>query len=317
MTRGPRPGALGHRVSACAAALLCAGALLLPGPAAARVAPESSPRPAARPLIPAVGPAETATPASAAAGEATRPRARPSATGAAQAEVAERPSVSAGLFNASDATLRFRAASPRPEQRPLDADSFKLAAAVRSQPGTEAITGRAGRICGNPALVGKPIPPIRERVRSCGLENGVEVTQVSGIALSQPLRVDCRTADTFASWVERSIVPAIGGTGGGVKRIEIAGSYVCRPRNNQSGSKTSEHGKGHAVDVSGFTLRDGQVITVKSGWGDRRTGRMLVAMHRDACGPFATVLGPGSDGFHEDHIHVDTAQRSRGGAYCR
>jgi len=39
-------------------------------------------------------------------------------------------------------------------------------------------------------------------------------------------------------------------------------------------------------------------------------------MHRAACGPFGTVLGPNADRFHQDHFHFDTA-RHRSGPYCR
>ena len=33
----------------------------------------------------------------------------------------------------------------------------------------------------------------------------------------------------------------------------------------------------------------------------------------DACARFSTVLGPGSDGHHEEHIHVDLAERRGSG----
>ena len=33
---------------------------------------------------------------------------------------------------------------------------------------------------------------------------------------------------------------------------------------------------------------------------------------RSACARFSTVLGPGSDGFHEDHVHVDLMERAPG-----
>jgi len=42
----------------------------------------------------------------------------------------------------------------------------------------------------------------------------------------------------------------------------------------------------------------------------------LKAMHRAACGIFGTTLGPGSDRYHENHFHYDTA-RHRSGPYCR
>ncbi len=35
-----------------------------------------------------------------------------------------------------------------------------------------------------------------------------------------------------------------------------------------------------------------------------------------ACARFSTVLGPGSDGYHEEHIHLDLAERRGGYTMC-
>ena len=40
-------------------------------------------------------------------------------------------------------------------------------------------------------------------------------------------------------------------------------------------------------------------------------------MRKSACARFSTVLGPGSDGYHENHVHVDLAQRSHGHRMCQ
>ena len=98
-------------------------------------------------------------------------------------------------------------------------------------------------------------------------------------------------------------------------KLQVAASYACRPRNNQKGNRISEHGKGHAIDVAAIVLENGQVISVLSDWGKGRGGKILKAVHRAACGTFSTVLGPGSDRFHRDHLHLDTA-RGRS-PYCR
>ncbi|HEY0276036.1 MAG TPA: extensin family protein, partial [Paenirhodobacter sp.] len=163
-------------------------------------------------------------------------------------------------------------------------------------------------------LVGKPIAPITSKVQGCGLPDGVELTQISGIPLSIPIQVDCNTAVRMKYWVDNGIVPAIGNRGGGISRLEIAGSYACRPRNNQSGAKVSEHGRGHAVDLRGIRLKSGQVMTVEDDW--RGYDNVLQRIHAAACGPFGTVLGPQSDAYHHDHIHVDTAQNRNGASYC-
>jgi hypothetical protein len=39
-------------------------------------------------------------------------------------------------------------------------------------------------------------------------------------------------------------------------------------------------------------------------------------LRKSACAQFTTVLGPGSDGSHEDHIHVDILERRGGYRIC-
>lgn len=88
---------------------------------------------------------------------------------------------------------------------------------------------------------------------------------------------------------------------------------MCRTRNHKKGAKVSEHGKGRALDISGFVLADGRALSVVR---DYRKSRAMKASHRAACGSFGTTLGPGSDGMHEDHLHMDIVGY-RNGTYCK
>jgi hypothetical protein len=92
--------------------------------------------------------------------------------------------------------------------------------------------------------------------------------------------------------------------------------YACRTRNSVKGAKISEHGRGRAIDIAAFQLRNGSEISVLKHWGQGGNGKALSKIHRAACGPFGTVLGPKSDRHHRDHFHFDTA-RYRSGPYCR
>lgn len=139
---------------------------------------------------------------------------------------------------------------------------------------------------------------------------------VAGIPLSQPATMNCQTAEAFKDWVEDDLKSEVGRFGGGVAQIEVAAHYSCRTRNSQPGAKVSEHGKGNAIDIRGFRLRNGELISVLADWGKGREGRILKRLHKSACGPFGTVLGPNADRYHRDHFHFDTANH-RGGAYCR
>ncbi|MGV6838779.1 MAG: extensin-like domain-containing protein [Planktomarina sp.] len=198
-----------------------------------------------------------------------------------------------GVTNAPDASLT-------PKLRP---DGLKTSNAI-------------GPICGQDTIIGRPIPPIPGKIEGCGLANGVEVLSVSGVILSVPAKMDCQTAQTLASWTKQSVIPRVDRTGGGIKSLTVVGHYSCRTRNNRPGAKVSEHGKGRAIDIAGFRLHDGSTISVLNDWGKGKRGRILRNLHKDACGPFGTVLGPESDAAHADHFHLDTA-RYRAGSYCR
>ncbi len=43
----------------------------------------------------------------------------------------------------------------------------------------------------------------------------------------------------------------------------------------------------------------------------------MASLKTDACARFTTVLGPGSDGFHESHLHVDLAERHNHYKICQ
>lgn len=174
---------------------------------------------------------------------------------------------------------------------------------------------RKGQVCGDPDLQGEPVGSVPGRIAGCGIADAVRLRSVSGVTLSQPALMDCGTAKALKTWTERGAKPALRRIGGGLVRYRVAAHYACRTRNNQPGARISEHGKGRAIDISGFTLRDGQQLTVLNDWTGRN-GRALKSMHKAACGPFGTVLGPNADRFHRDHFHFDTA-RYRSGPYCR
>ncbi len=166
----------------------------------------------------------------------------------------------------------------------------------------------AGSVCGVAAIKGEEIAPIKSKVKGCGVPEAVRVTSVSGVRLSQGATIDCDTARALNTWVSDVLQPAYRDR---VVELRIAAHYICRSRNNIRGAKISEHGKGKAIDISAFVVSNGRAEVVAGGFD-----RTMRKVHKGACGIFKTTLGPGSDGFHEDHLHFDTSDRS-GGAYCR
>lgn len=173
-----------------------------------------------------------------------------------------------------------------------------------------------GVICNDPRLIGKPIGAIVGKVPGCGIKAPVRVSLVVGVALSTPARINCRTAVALADWTEQHAKPeAIKLMGARLTKIKTVASYSCRTRNHRKGAKLSEHAKGNAIDIAGFTFANGDDISVLKGW--RGVGsEYLKRIWLKACSDFGTVLGPNADKHHRDHFHFDTAKH-RGGPYCR
>jgi hypothetical protein len=100
--------------------------------------------------------------------------------------------------------------------------------------------------------------------------------------------------------------------------LRVAASYSCRPMNNVNGALLSEHGRANAVDVSGFVLENGSIVTVQSGWSGALPERnFLRAVHAGSCAVFTTVLGPDYDSLHHDHLHLDLARHADDGRICK
>lgn len=195
----------------------------------------------------------------------------------------------------------------RPSKRPKDL--VDTAATVRVAPGKQAVVSQKGSVCGIPDIKGETLAPITAKVKGCGIADPVRVTSVAGIRLSNPATINCETAKALRTWVTKAVEPTYGK--GKVVELKVAASYACRPRNNKRGAKVSEHGRGNAIDIAGFTFSNGKSVSVL-----RNYDKTMRKVHKAACGTFGTTLGPGSDGFHEDHLHFDVA-RHRGGPYCR
>ncbi len=98
-------------------------------------------------------------------------------------------------------------------------------------------------------------------------------------------------------------------------KLTGVGGQDCRPRNRVAGASPSEHSTGNALDLSGLVLQDGRIIRLTA--PDAATRVLRDAIRQSACRRFRTVLGPGSDGAHQDHVHLDLRQRNRDHRICQ
>jgi Extensin-like protein C-terminus len=146
---------------------------------------------------------------------------------------------------------------------------------------------------------------------SCGMDYPFKVAAFSGgtVNVTQKVTLACPIIPRIDTWLEEVVKPAAM-LYYGMPVVDLkAGSYSCRPRNNQSGAKKSEHSYGNALDVMAFVLADGREVTVVKGWKGNPTDQdFLREAFVGACRYFTTVLGPGADAFHYDHFHIDLAR---------
>jgi hypothetical protein len=152
--------------------------------------------------------------------------------------------------------------------------------------------------------------PLPVRLRSLAI--GADDIPLTG----EPV-LDCRLAERLADWLGNVVEPlARHHLGGGLAAVETGPGYVCRNRNNAAAGKLSEHAKGNALDIAAFALRDGRRVAVLP--PDRvapAEAAFLAAVRTTACGYFLTVLGPGSDAAHSEHLHVDLGLHGRSANY--
>lgn len=135
------------------------------------------------------------------------------------------------------------------------------------------------------------------------------------IDLAPEAELNCSMAEAAAKFMAEVASPAAKAElGSEIKSINQASAYVCRPRHN--GQKISEHAFGNALDIARFTLADGTEVDVKPVPPEKQE-KFLQAVRKAACGPFKTVLGPGSDPDHALHFHLDLEPRRNGGTFCQ
>ena len=154
----------------------------------------------------------------------------------------------------------------------------------------------------------------------CGVAAPYEITAVADTVAIRPAAIiACETAIALAGWVKAAAQPYAEKLPGkpALAGLQNASGYVCRGRNNNPEAKLSEHALGRAIDISAFLFEDGSRIAIEP---RQRTGKPQEAYQKAArfaaCLHFTTVLGPYSDANHNDHLHLDIAERRGGYRLC-
>jgi hypothetical protein len=134
------------------------------------------------------------------------------------------------------------------------------------------------------------------------------------VAVKPAAILRCGMASAIAEWVRTDMAPLASQLGSTISDLDNFDSFECRGRNRIAGAMLSEHGRANALDVRAIKLANGQSI----GLTDRTVPRDLrERVLHSVCTRFTTVLGPGSDWYHEDHIHLDLMQRRNDYRICQ
>ncbi len=210
---------------------------------------------------------------------------------------------------------------PRPRPAEAPANDAPPAAAAESKPeaAAEPPPPSACRLALTDAIAIAPsIPPITGP-GACGGDDLVRLEAVvlpdrSRVAVKPAAILRCSMASAIADWIRSDMAPLAASLATRLSELDNFDSFECRGRNRVANAKMSEHGRANALDVRGLKLANGQSLSLT----DRSVARELrEKVLGSVCGRFTTVLGPGSDGYHEDHIHLDLAERRNGYRLCQ
>ena len=217
---------------------------------------------------------------------------------------------------------------PVPKPRPADApamESERLAVTKQAPVESEkpaaatAPSASACRLALSEEIAIAPSIPDIHGPGGCGGEDLVRLEAVvlpdkHRVALKPAATLRCTMASAIADWVRTDMAPLAASLGSEISDLDNFDSFECRGRNRVAGAQLSEHGRANALDVRGVKLADGRSISLTDRDVPRGTRETIL---RSVCARFMTVLGPGSDGYHEDHIHLDLMERHNNYRICQ
>jgi hypothetical protein len=157
----------------------------------------------------------------------------------------------------------------------------------------------------------EPLPPL-------GPRGPMGTASAGPVEVSPPATLACPIVAALDQWIGTAVQPAaMRWFRQPVVEIKQISAYSCRGMNGDPNAHISEHAFGNALDIAEFDLADGHVIKVQYGWhGTPEEQGFLHDVQSAACDQFATVLAPGANVYHYNHIHVDLMRRASGRRIC-
>jgi hypothetical protein len=166
-----------------------------------------------------------------------------------------------------------------------------------------------------PPSAAQPLPP----VPPLGPPRDPQVTGAAGpVEVKPPATLACPIVSALDQWITAAVQPAaLKWFRQPVVEIKQISAYSCRGMNGNPNAHISEHAFGNALDIAEFTLADGHKVSVQYGWhGTPEEQGFLHDVQAAACEDFTTVLAPGANVYHYNHIHVDLMRHYNGRHIC-
>jgi hypothetical protein len=144
------------------------------------------------------------------------------------------------------------------------------------------------------------------------------VTPAGPVEVRPAATLACPIVSALDQWITAAVQPAaMRWFHQPVVEIKQISAYSCRGMNGDPSAHVSEHAFGNALDIAEFALADGHRISVQYGWrGTPEEQGFLHDVQLAACDQFTTVLAPGANIYHYNHIHVDLMRRNSGRRIC-
>jgi hypothetical protein len=161
--------------------------------------------------------------------------------------------------------------------------------------------------------LGKLVAPGECGAPDAVLLESVTLPDKSKVAIAPPATLRCEMAQAVAAWLREDVAPTAAQLGSPLRRLDNLGSYECRGRDRVRGATLSEHGRADALDVHDFRLGNGKIIVLAD---PKAPKDFRDAVRESACARFSTVLGPGSDTEHAEHVHLDLEERRNNYKIC-
>jgi hypothetical protein len=235
------------------------------------------------------------------------PKPRPAEAPKAEASAESKP-------ESKPESNRAESDKPRPE-KPAPAGTDKAAEQAPPAPPPPS----ACRLALTDEIAIAPSIPDIKGAGGCG---GEDLVRLEAVVLPDKRRVSvkpaailrCAMATAIADWIRTDMAPLAASLGSPISDLDNFDSFECRGRNRVAGARLSEHGRANALDIRAIKLANGRSISLTDRTVPRETRESVL---HSMCARFPTVLGPGSDWYHEDHIHLDLMERRNNYKICQ